>query len=265
MLAAQRKRMILTLLEQQQHLRVSEIAALLGISEVTARKDLRELEAEGLLRRVHGGAVTPGYAALEPSLADKASQNLEEKRQIAQCAARLVQDGQVVALNAGTTTLEVARRLAARSNLTVVTNAVNIGAELAGRPGIRLILTGGIVRERSFAMVGPLAEQTLRELRTDLAIIGINGIDPHYGLTTPDVVEAATNRALIQSARQVVVVADHSKFGQVSLSRICPMDQVDVVITDSATPARYREALEQQGIRVILADQPEARSQPNES
>ncbi len=229
---------------------VAELAAKLNVSTASIRRDLQLLEEQRLLSRTHGGAVS-NSTVYELPLRYRGGQHRDEKRRIAAVAATRVSDGvHTVGLTGGTTTTEVARRLVDRQGLTIVTNALNIAAELALRPNLRLIVTGGTARSESYELVGRLAEATLEGMNLDLAVVGVDGIDVDGGLMTHHDVEAHTNRILISRARRVIVVADASKIGRVAFARICTLDQVHELITDTSAPADELERLTQAGIVV---------------
>jgi DeoR family transcriptional regulator of aga operon len=235
---------ILELLARDGTVTVSALAGELGVSEATVRRDLQALGDQRLLERSHGGAVAHGTAHELP--VRYRTGRSEEKRRIARAAAELVTDGAVIALTGGTTTTEVARTLAPRHGLTVVTNALNIAVELAVRPDLKLIVTGGVARSASYELVGSLAEDTLRGLNVDLAFLGVDGVDAARGLTTQNEVEAATNRALMARATSTIVVADASKLGRVALAQIAGIEAADRLITtegaDAGQVARLRAA-----------------------
>jgi DeoR family transcriptional regulator of aga operon len=230
---------------------VTALAAELGVSEATVRRDLRALDEQRLLERSHGGAVSHG-TVYELPVRYRGGQARAEKQRIARAAAERVQDGQVVALTGGTTTTEVARHLGRRSGLSVVTNALNIAAELAVRPNLKLVVTGGVARSASYELVGPLAEGTLRAINVDTAFVGVDGIDAPAGLTTQNETEAATNRALIERSRRVVVVADASKLGRVAFASICPLAAVDELITDAGADLVALRRLRATGLEVTV-------------
>jgi DeoR family transcriptional regulator of aga operon len=214
---------------------VSQLAADLGVSTASVRRDLQLLEQQRLLSRTHGGAVASGL--IELPLRYKGGRHVEEKRRIAATAARRADGVATVGFTGGTTTTEVARVLMTRQGLTVVTNALNIASELALRPELKLIVTGGTARSESYELVGPLADLTLDGLNVDVAFVGVDGISVDAGLTTYHEVEAHTNRRLIGRAARVVVVADGSKVGRRALARIAGLDDIDELITDgSADP-----------------------------
>lgn len=211
---------------------VTDVAAELDVSAATIRRDLELLEAQRLLARTHGGAVAHGVL-YELPLRYKSARNQQQKVRIAHEAASRVADGTAVGLTGGTTTTEVARTLADRQRITVVTNALNIASELAVRPNVKLVVTGGVARGESYELVGPLAEQSLAELNLDVVFLGADGIDPAAGLTTHHEVEARTNRSLLERSQRVVVVADSSKIGQVAFARICDLTEATEMITDT--------------------------------
>ncbi|MDX6532418.1 MAG: DeoR family transcriptional regulator, aga operon transcriptional repressor [Gaiellales bacterium] len=224
---------------------VAELAAGLGVSAATVRRDLGMLADQRMLARTHGGAVAHGVL-YELPLRYRSARRQQEKARIARAAAERVPDGAAVGMTGGTTTTEVARALSDRRRLTVVTNSLNIASELAIRPNLKLVVTGGVARSESYELVGPIAEATLTALNLDVVLVGVDGIAIDAGLTTHHEVEAHTNRALISRARRVIVVTDSSKIGQVAFARICGLEQVDEVISDAdADPgevARLRDA-----------------------
>ena len=228
---------------------VADLAGRLDVSAATIRRDLERLEEQRLLTRTHGGAVSHGVL-YELPLRYKSARHQEEKRRIARAVAARVADGMAVGLTGGTTCTEVARELVDREHLTVVTNALNIASELAIRPNLKLVVTGGVARPESYELVGPAAEQALAVLNLDLACIGVDGIDAVSGCTTHHEVEAATNLALIERARRVIVVADSSKIGLVAFARICPVERVDELITDRGADTRALRAIRQAGVSV---------------
>lgn len=254
MLAQQRQELILEQVRRNGGARISDLVDILGVSDMTVRRDIAALAEKGLVERVHGGAASlRGRSTDEPGFLAKSVLQQQEKALIAEAAASLVSPGDSVAVSAGTTTLAVARELLAVQPLTVVTNSLPV-AELmhsAGRdPDV--VLTGG-VRTPSDALVGPTAVNALRDLHVDWLFLGVHGLDERAGLTTPNLLEAATDQALIASARQVVVVADSSKWGVVGLSTIAPLTEVDVLVTDAGLGPDARRVLGQRVDRLLLA------------
>jgi DeoR/GlpR family transcriptional regulator of sugar metabolism len=256
MLARQRQERILDQLRRHGGVRVSELVRLLDVSDMTVRRDIETLARRGLLERVHGGATAlGGRSSEEPGFAAKSELAREQKLAIARAAAELVGDGESVAISAGTTTLAVARELLRRTDLTVVTNSPPV-ADLMhdpARPDRTVILVGG-VRTPSNALVGPVAVAALRTLHVDTLLLGVHGVTEHAGLTTPNLLEGETSRALVASARRVVVTADHSKWGVVGLATIAELDRVDVLVTDAGLSAEARQALDSAVGQLVVAD-----------
>ncbi len=230
---------------------VAELADGLAVSPATIRRDLELLDDQRLLTRTHGGAVAQGVL-YELPLRYRTARHQEEKRRIASEAARRVTDGEAIGLTGGTTTTEVARALVDRQRLTVVTNALNIASELAIRPNLKLVVTGGWARSESYELVGPLAELSLAGLNLDVVFLGVDGISHDAGLMTHHEGEAHTNFALIERARRAVAVADSSKIGRSAFARICPIDRVDELITDSAADPRALDAIRDAGVAVSI-------------
>ncbi|MBV9355097.1 MAG: DeoR/GlpR transcriptional regulator [Chloroflexi bacterium] len=248
-----RRDQILAHLRSHGNVLVADLAVSLDTSEITIRRDLKLLEAEGVVRRIHGGAVLVPNRTYEPTFLEKSRQLMDEKRRIGAAAAKLVNDGDAIILGPGTTTMEVARQLHGRRNLTVVTSAVNVAAQLAGEPEIEVIVTGGNLRGTTYALVGSLAEENLRRLHATTLFLGGNGLTVSNGLTTPDLTVAATDRALVDVAERVIVTVDHSKIGRATLCQTAPIDRIDVLVTDTGLPAEQRRAFAAAGVEVILA------------
>jgi DeoR family transcriptional regulator of aga operon len=231
---------------------VTDLARRFSTSLITIRKDLEHLHQQGRIERAHGGALPLDAAALrDPSLHEKERMHRKEKLRVAAAAAQLVQPGHVIILDSGTTSTAVARATKHIPNLTVITNAVNIAAELAGTD-VEVILTGGVLRKNSFSLVGPLAEDSLRHITADLLFLAVDGFDIAYGLTTPNLLEARVNRVMMESAKATVVVCDASKFGRRSLSLIAPTSAVQQTITDNKISSRHLRGLREAGVKVIV-------------
>ena len=230
---------------------VGQLADTLQVSPGTIRRDLAMLAQQRLLARTHGGAVARSVS-YELPLRYKSVRFAEQKQRIARAAADRIAEGMAIGLTGGTTATAVAGAVADRPGLTVVTNALNIASELAIRPNLRLLVTGGLVRSNSYEMSGPAAETTLAPLNLDIAFIGVDGIESRAGCTTYEEVEAHTNSAMIQRARQAVVVADGSKVGKVAFARICEVSAVDELITDESADKRAVAALKDAGIRLTF-------------
>jgi DeoR family transcriptional regulator of aga operon len=246
---AERLSAILSDLSTDGSVEVAELASRFAVSAATIRRDLELLEEQRLLARTHGGAVTMGVL-YELPLRYKGARHQDETRRIALAAAASIADGMSVGLTGGTTCTELARELVDRERLTVVTNALNIASELAVRPNLKLVVTGGTARPESYELVGPLAEQSLSGLHLDLVVIGVDGIDAQAGCTTHQEVEAHTDLALIERAERVIVVADSSKIGNIAFAQICPVARIDALITDRGANVRSLRALRDAGVTV---------------
>lgn len=224
-----------------------------GVSTATIRRDLQTLEDQKLLSRTHGGAVAVDASAELP-VRFRVGQHRDAKALIARCAAALLPRGPLtLGLTGGTTTHLLARLLAERVDLTVVTNAVNIAAELALRPRLKLIMTGGVTRTQSYELVGPIAESTLAGLNMQVAVVGVDGITARGGLSTHDEIEAHTNETMIRRADRVMVVADGTKVGRNCLARICAITDVAALVTDGSADPDEIAAIRAAGTEVVLA------------
>ena len=230
---------------------VGDLSHTLGVSAATVRRDLALLEEQRLLARTHGGAVANGVL-FELPLRYRSARHQEQKARIARTAAERVPEGAAVGITGGTTTTEAARALSDRRGLTVVTNSLSIASELAVRPNLKLVVTGGVARPESYELVGPLAETSLAGLNLDVVLIGVDGISVAAGLTTHHEVEAHTNRALMSRARRVIVIADSSKVGTVAFARICDLSDVHEVITDRGADAGLASAIREAGVELTL-------------
>jgi DeoR family transcriptional regulator, aga operon transcriptional repressor len=248
----ERRRLILEMLKSDGRVLVGSLAKQFRTSQVTIRKDLDILHERGQIHRSHGGALPTEPGVLEdPTLREKEKLHRKAKTQIAAAAAKMVKEGQVVILDSGTTTTVIARVLREFKNLTVITNAVNIAAELSGS-SLEVILTGGSLRKNSFSLVGPIAEETLHRLNADILFLGVDGFDLHYGLSTPNLLEAKVNRAMMDVARVTVAVCDSSKFGRRSLSSIAPVSQIQHLICDRGISKFHLAELKKVGVGITL-------------
>jgi DeoR family transcriptional regulator, aga operon transcriptional repressor len=252
MLNEERRRSILEMMHRDGRVLVVDLAKQFRTSQITIRKDLEVLDSQGLIQRTHGGALPiQSGALLDPTLREKEKLHRKEKMRIATAAARMVEEGQSVLLDSGTTTTAIARELKGLGKLTVITNATNIAAELAGTK-VEVILTGGTLRKNSFSLVGPLAEQTLRQLSADILFLGVDGFDTKAGLFTPNILEAQVNRIMVEISSRTVAVCDSSKFGRRSLCNIMPSSAVNHVITDKNIGKHDLQALRDGGVTVTL-------------
>lgn len=255
MLARQRQERILDEVRRHGGARVADLVDLLEVSDMTVRRDIETLARRGLVERVHGGATAIGArSGEEPGFVAKSALARQEKDAIAREVARLVEPGETVAVSAGTTTLAVARELVVVPDLTVVTNSVPVADVLhdPARPDRIVVLVGG-QRTPSNALVGPVAVGALRSLHVDTLILGVHGMTEQAGLTTPNLVEAETDRALVAAARRVVVAADHSKWGVVGLASIAALSEVDILVTDTRLPRSAQRTLARSVGRLVLA------------
>jgi DeoR/GlpR family transcriptional regulator of sugar metabolism len=250
----ERKASILERLERDGRVQVAELAASLGVSEVTVRKDLKELESLSLLKRVHGGAVVARRSKYNLSLGDKIGSLSASKLAIAEAALAFVHDGDTLILDAGSTTLALARLLPGRvRGLTIVTNSLPIIAELFQVPDFELISLGGAVRQHSLAMIGPLTVAGLQRLHADRAFLGATGVTLERGLCTPNIVEAETKAAMVEAATERIALVDHSKFGQASLAPFASLKKLDRLITDRPLPDDYATYVRGLGVEVSIA------------
>lgn len=253
MLGPERKQQIIQLVERQGSVTVSDLCRKFDVSEMTIRRDLVELEAQGLLRRVRGGAVSSRGRSFEPPLLLRSGEHQAEKERIGRAAAALVQSGDSIALDVGTTTFEVARSLEGKENLTIITPSLPIATLLASRSGIRLILTGGIVRTGEHSLIGHLAERAFSEFRVDKLFLGVGGVDLEAGLTEYNLEDALVKRAMLAAAKERILVVDASKFGRVAFASVGSLDAIDRVVTDTSVAPEIVERLRQLDIEVILA------------
>ena len=255
MMVEERRRHILDMLEQSKRVTVRELANIFSVSAVTVRADLEALAQMGALVRSHGGAVKS--LSPVPNLPVNLKERLRQaqKARIGMLAASMIRNGETVIFDSGTTTAAVAKCMSSLrlNSLTVITNALNIASELANLPQIRIIMLGGIVRGGALSLVGPHAEQALSNLNADRVFLGVDGIDPEVGLTTPDVLEAQLSSLMIRVSREVVVVADSSKFMQRSLSVIAKLDAIHKLVTDDGVPPIMLDALDAAGVEVMIA------------
>ena len=231
---------------------VGELSEVLGVSEVTVRKDLDQLEAQGVLTRVHGGAVVSGRGRLELYFAAREQENLEEKRRIAQAAAALIHSGQHIFLDASTTALQIARLIKDREDLIVVTNGLYTALELNFSAGITTIVVGGTLRRRSSSLVGGLNYNSLQRLRVDIGFFGARGVTAQDGLMESDLDEAQLKQRMVSSSSVVVGIVDASKFGALAFSAFALPGEIDRIISDETAPGFIVDDLRAQGVNVNL-------------
>ncbi|MET9323291.1 DeoR/GlpR family DNA-binding transcription regulator [Streptomyces sp. NPDC003038] len=258
MFAAERRQLILEMVRANGAVSLRELARVVQTSEVTVRRDVRALEAEGLLDRRHGGAVLPGGFTRESGFPQKSHLATAEKTAIADVAAGLVEEGEAIVVGAGTTTQELARRLARVPGLTVVTNSLLVAQALAHANRVEVVMTGGTLRGSNYALVGSGAEQSLQGLRVTRAFLSGSGLTAERGLSTSNMLSASVDRALVQAAGEVVVLADHTKLGTDTMFQTVPTDVMTRLVTDEPPPhddraATELQALADQGVQITVA------------
>lgn len=253
MYAPERHQEILSRARTEGRVDVAALAAALDVTAETIRRDLTALERHGQLRRVHGGAIPVERLGFEPGLNTRDATMAAEKRRIAQTAVQELPAEGAILLDAGTSTARLAEILPTDRELTVVTNALPIAITLAARPNLTVLTVGGRVRGRTLAAVDQWALRVLAETFVDVAFVGTNGLTIERGLSTPDVAEAAVKRAMLQAARRVVVLADHTKFGNDCFASFGDLDQIDTVITDNALDPEIANQFERAGVKLVLA------------
>ncbi len=246
-----RQRDILAVLEQRDGVSVSELSQLLSVSEVTIRSDLSELEHAGLLRRTRGGASRPLSSRFELPIEETRKQHAQAKRRIGQAAAALIQDGETIMIDVGSTTSEVARHISPTvSGVTVVTSGLNVALELERLPNLRIVVTGGTLRRLQHSLVSPYGLDLLARFRPDRLFLGCNGIEVEAGVTNANVEEAEIKARMVEISRCTVVVADRSKLGQVAAATVAPLGAVDLLITDARAGEDVLEPLRAAGLQV---------------
>lgn len=253
MLTVERQHRILKILQDNPGIRVVELSKSLGVSEATIRRDLDRMSQIGQIKRIRGGAVPAIPAAPEAPVVQRSAQNQEEKNRIGRVAADLIKEGDTVFIGSGSTTLEVARHLVGRQNITVITNALTVVTLLSQEEGIDLIVTGGFVRRSELSFIGHLTELALRELHPQKVIMGMRAISLNEGLTNDYLPEVSTDRVIIHSAPKVILVADHTKFGRAAAAQVAPLSIVHTLVTDSAIDPRTLANLRGVIRNIILA------------
>jgi DeoR/GlpR family transcriptional regulator of sugar metabolism len=253
MFAAERRQVILELVRSNGAVSLRELARIVQTSEVTVRRDLRQLEAEGMLARRHGGAVANDRTAYEPSYTEKTGVASDEKAAIADLAAELVQPGDAIVIGAGTTTLALAKRLTRLAELTVVTNSLLVTQAFARFPGIEVLVTGGLLRGSILALVGSAAEDSVSTLRVQRAFMSGNGLTAARGMSTPNAAVAGIDRALAATAKEVVVLVDNTKIGMDTMYQTVPTEGIAHVVTDVGANPDEVGAFRTAGVQVHIA------------
>ncbi len=240
---------------KNEQVNVNDLSAHLDVSSVTIRNDLKQLEKKNMLLRARGGAmkITQSYVGLDYPLSDKQKKHLLEKREIARRAVELIEEGNTIILDSGSTTFELAKNLEKFENLTVITNAINIANCLANHKNINVIVPGGTLRRNSLSLVGMLAEKGFKNYFCDKLFLGVDGFDTSYGISTPNSEEAHMNQIMIEISQKVIVVADSSKFQRRAFAFIAGIHKIHTVITDKGIAEEQKSKLENLGIEVIIA------------
>ncbi len=248
----ERQKQILSLLARQGRLRVAEIVKEFAISEATARRDVGLLASQGKAQRVHGGIIAVDQAPPELPILQRTSEEKDEKARIGRVAAELIAERETVFIGSGTTPLEVARSLRGRRNLTVITNSLPVLNMLAGEKDIAVISLGGMLRDSELSFIGHIAEQALAEIRVDKVIMGTRGLSLEHGLTNDYLQETLTDRAILKSGREVIIVADHTKINRVSTALLAPLKSIQTLVTNSKADKKFIQAVKKQGITVVV-------------
>jgi len=233
MFTRERRARIIEILSRRRRATVAQLSRMLGVSPSCVRKDLAKLERENLIERAHGGAIAKGGVRNEHPLHQKEEENIPAKERVAAAAARLVHEGDTIWLDGGSTTTLIAGKIKPMRNLTVVTNSLSVAYELADAPGVEVIIIGGALRKISMSLVGPMAEEVISEINVDKAFIGVDGIALREGCTTTNLMDAKTKKTIMERSKEVVIVADKSKWGKVSFASFAALGDVDRLIIDS--------------------------------
>ncbi len=249
----ERQNQILQLVAQNQRISVAEVCETFDISEATARRDLETLADQGKVQRVHGGAIALATPPPESPILQRKDEQAEVKTRIGQAAGALVSDGETVFLGSGTTVLEVARALRKIAKLTVITNSLPVVNVFAGLENINVICLGGMLRGSELSFIGHITEQALAEVRADKVFIGTRAISLEHGLTHEFLPETMTDRAILKAGQEIIVVADHTKFGRAATVLLAPLASIHTIVTDTDTPQDFLDAVKEHGIQVVTA------------
>ena len=251
---SERRNQIVRMLQEEQRVMVPELSLRFAVSEVTIRKDLAWLEAQGLALRTHGGAIATvaGLSPSEMSFDVRERQHHAEKERIGEVAASYVQDGETIALDASTTALAMVPFLAAKRDLTVVTNGVRAGMELLPLPTLSVLMLGGMLRRESYSLVGMWGKSVLQQVNISKVFIGARGLTLRASLTDVNAEEVELKRAMVEAANEVIAVLDSSKRGQVTLATFCPLERLTRIITDKDAPTQLVKQVRKLGVEVLL-------------
>jgi len=248
-----RRAKIIDMLSISGQVRISDLSKIFNVSSVTIRNDLFQLEGKGLVVRTRGGALLPQRVSIDHDLETKREKNNSEKELIGKRASELVFAGETIILDSGTTTMKIAKNLDKIENLTVISNALNIVSYLVNIPNVKVIVPGGYLRKESLSLVGSSAEEELKKYYCDKLFLGVDGIDTNYGITTPNAEEAHLNRVMLGIAKEIIVVADSSKFSKRSFAFISRIEKINTIITDSNIPDDQYKDLKTIGLNIIIA------------
>ncbi len=243
---------IMQIIQDKQKASIADLSRELGVSEITIRRDLQDLEDKGLVHRIYGGAIIAQSGPIDPPILQRLNKDKEIKEKIGQAAAALVKDGESVFIGSGSTAAYVARNLVNRKRLTVITNALNVGLELATIEGITVVVIGGMLRPSELSLIGHIADQALREVRVDKVIMGIQAISADSGLSNDYLPEVMTDRAIFAMAPEVIIVADNTKFEKVATGYVAPLNRIKTLVTDHKTDTNILKQIRDLGINVIV-------------
>jgi DeoR family transcriptional regulator of aga operon len=249
----ERQNEIVQILQRSQRINITEICQTFSVSEATARRDLETLASNGKIQRVHGGAITLPQATSESPILQRQDEQSDEKSRIGKAAVSLLRDGETVFLGSGTTVLEIARNLRGHRKLTVITNSLPVVNVLAGFEEITVICLGGMLRDSELSFIGHITEQALAEVRADKVFIGTRAISLEHGLTHEFLPETMTDRTILKSGKEIIVVADHTKFGREAAVLLAPLEQIHTLVTDHAVSHDFTDSIQARGIRVIFS------------
>lgn len=233
---------------------VDDLVQKYGVSAVTIRADLNILDQKGLLVRARGGAVASNMITQELSIDEKTSEQLAVKRRLAEVACNYISEGDTIVLDSGTTTAEIARCLHNFRRLVVMTNGLNVAQNLVKAEGVEVLMTGGTLRKKSLSFYGRQAEESLQRYHFDKVILGVDGFDFHVGITTHFEYEAILNRLMCDVAKEIIVVTDSSKFNRSGVHKIRGFGDIDILITDEGIPDTFAQSLENDGVRIVIAN-----------
>lgn len=247
-----RQRSLLNVINESDYASIHDLAVRTNVSEATIRRDLDELSNHGFIGRVHGGAVRLASTSYERFHSEKMQIMTDEKRMIAKAAAQMVHEGNSIFLDSGSTTLFIANELTSIKNLTIVTDNMDVAYSVKFDPSTNVILTGGLCRRDYSAVVGSLAEESIRRFRVDIAFAACDAVDPKIGIYNVNYLEIGVKKEIVHCGKKTVLVADHTKFGSCALAFICSLDEIDCIITDTALDKEYAQEISDKGIELLL-------------